>query len=157
MHLYSIFWQYYIINIKINSFQIFWSLFNPFWLWTRPFKWSTILITISWSTFWVNVMKWWVGPELPFHEGGKVGGSDATSIKNFSHYKKWHHSFLLSCHQGMAILVLPLNNFFLQNRLRLGAQSVTLLSTLKEPTQLRQSQCATRQQHPFLLHIRRKE
>ena len=33
-------------------------------------------------------------------------------------------------------------------KLRLGAQSVTLLSTLRDPTQLRQRQCATRQQHP---------
>ena len=32
--------------------------------------------------------------------------------------------------------------------LRLGAQSVTLLSTLRDPTQLRRHQCATRQQHP---------
>ena len=31
--------------------------------------------------------------------------------------------------------------------IRLGAQSVTLLSTLKDPTQLRRRQCATRQQH----------
>ena len=38
-------------------------------------------------------------------------------------------------------------------KLRLGAQSVTLLSTLRDPTQLRRRQCATRQQHPFLLHI----
>ena len=30
--------------------------------------------------------------------------------------------------------------------LRLGAQSVTLLSTLRDPTQ-----CATRQQHPFFV------
>ena len=29
-------------------------------------------------------MKWGVGPELPFHEGGKVGRSDATPIKFFS-------------------------------------------------------------------------
>ena len=33
---------------------------------------------------------------------------------------------------------------FLQ-KLRLGAQSVTLLSTLRDPTQLRRRQCATRQ------------
>ena len=33
--------------------------------------------------------------------------------------------------------------------LRLGAQSVTLLSTLRDPTQLRQRQCASRKQHPF--------
>ena len=32
-------------------------------------------------------------------------------------------------------------------KLRLGAQSVTLLSTLRDPTQLRRRQCATRQQH----------
>ena len=32
--------------------------------------------------------------------------------------------------------------------LRLGAQSVTLLNTLRDPTQLRRHQCATRQQHP---------
>ena len=32
--------------------------------------------------------------------------------------------------------------------LRLGAQSVTLLSTLRDPTQLRQRQCASRQQPP---------
>ena len=31
---------------------------------------------------------------------------------------------------------------------RLGAQSVTLLNTLRDPTQLRQHQCAPRQQHP---------
>ena len=36
-------------------------------------------------------------------------------------------------------------------RLRLGAQSVTLLSTLRDPTQLRRRQCATRQQHPFFV------
>ena len=35
--------------------------------------------------------------------------------------------------------------------LRLGAQSVTLLSTLRDPTQLRRRQCATRQQHPFFV------
>ena len=34
--------------------------------------------------------------------------------------------------------------------LRLGAQSDTLLSTLRDPTQLRQRQCATRQQHTIL-------
>ena len=34
--------------------------------------------------------------------------------------------------------------------LRLGAQSVTLLSTLRDPTQLRRRQCATRQ-HPFFV------
>ena len=34
-------------------------------------------------------------------------------------------------------------------KLRLGAQSVTLLSTLRDPTQLRQHQCATIQQHPI--------
>ena len=33
--------------------------------------------------------------------------------------------------------------------IRLGAQSVTLLSTLRDPTQLRQRQCASRKQHPF--------
>ena len=41
--------------------------------------------------------------------------------------------------------------FFLNRSLRLGAQSVTLLSTLRDPTQLRQRQCATRQ-HPFVAH-----
>ena len=35
--------------------------------------------------------------------------------------------------------------------LRLGAQSVTLLSTLRDPTQLRRHPCATRQQHPFFV------
>ena len=35
--------------------------------------------------------------------------------------------------------------------LRLGAQNVTLLSTLRDLTQLRQRQCATRQ-HPFVAH-----
>ena len=34
-------------------------------------------------------------------------------------------------------------------KLRLGAQSVTLLNTLRDPTQLRQRQCATRQQQPI--------
>ena len=34
-------------------------------------------------------------------------------------------------------------------KLRLGAQSVTVLSTLRDPTQLRKRQCATRQQHPI--------
>ena len=33
-------------------------------------------------------------------------------------------------------------------KLRLGAQSVTLLSTLRDPTQLRRCQCATRQNQP---------
>ena len=37
-----------------------------------------------------------------------------------------------------------------KNQLRLGAQSVTLLSTLRDPTQLRRRQCATRQ-HPFFV------
>ena len=32
-------------------------------------------------------------------------------------------------------------------QLRLGAQSFTLLNTLRDPTQLRQRQWATRQQH----------
>ena len=36
-------------------------------------------------------------------------------------------------------------------KLRLGAQSVTLLSTLRDPTQLRRHPCATRQQHPFFV------
>ena len=35
-------------------------------------------------------------------------------------------------------------------KLRLGAQSVTLLSTLRDPTQLRRHPCATRQ-HPFFV------
>ena len=34
-------------------------------------------------------------------------------------------------------------------QLRLGAQSFTLLNTLRDPTQLRQRQWATRQQHLF--------
>ena len=40
MHLYSIFWQDKITNIKIKSFQIFWRLCYPFWftIWTRK-KW----------------------------------------------------------------------------------------------------------------------
>ena len=65
---------------------------------------------------WVNVMKWGVGPELPFHEGGKVGRSDATPIKFFSSdnknvsitRKKLDHSFLLSRPHEIVILVLPL-------------------------------------------------
>jgi hypothetical protein len=36
--------------------------------------------------------------------------------------------------------------------LRLGAQSVTLLSTLRDPTQLRQRQCATRKQQVLVKH-----
>ena len=39
-------------------------------------------------------------------------------------------------------------------KLRLGAQSVTLLSTLRDPTQLRRRQCATRKQHPFFVPLR---
>ena len=35
-----------------------------------------------------------------------------------------------------------------QIELRLGAQSFTLLNTLRDPTQLRRRQWATRQQHP---------
>ena len=35
--------------------------------------------------------------------------------------------------------------------LRLGAHSVTLLSTLRDPTQSRRHPCATRQQHPFFV------
>ena len=35
--------------------------------------------------------------------------------------------------------------------LRLGSQSVTLLSTLRDPTQLRRRQWATRQQRPFFV------
>ena len=34
-------------------------------------------------------------------------------------------------------------------KLRLGAQSVTLLSTLRDPTQLRRRQFANRKQYPF--------
>ena len=34
-------------------------------------------------------------------------------------------------------------------KLRLGAQSFTLLNTLRDPTQLRRRQWATRQQHLF--------
>ena len=41
-------------------------------------------------------------------------------------------------------------NIFFFFLLRLGAQSVTLLSTLRDPTQLRRHQCATRQ-HPFFV------
>ena len=38
-------------------------------------------------------------------------------------------------------------------KLRLGAQSFTLLNTLRDPTQLRGRQWATRQQHPvFVAH-----
>ena len=37
--------------------------------------------------------------------------------------------------------------------LRLGAQSVTLLSTLRDPTQFRQRQWATRQHPPFFLVV----
>ena len=33
-------------------------------------------------------MKGYVGPEVTFHEGGKVGRSDATPIKFFSHHEK---------------------------------------------------------------------
>ena len=36
-----------------------------------------------------------------------------------------------------------------QGGLRLGAQSFTLLNTLRDPTQLRRRQWATRQQHLF--------
>ena len=36
-----------------------------------------------------------------------------------------------------------------KNTLRLGAQSFTLLNTLRDPTQLRRRQLATRQQHLF--------
>ena len=45
--------------------------------------------------------------------------------------------------------IIPIKN--LNIKLRLGAQSVTLLSTLRDPTQLRRRQCATRQQHPFFV------
>ena len=38
---------------------------------------------------------------------------------------------------------------FLYSVLRLGAQSVSLLNTLRDPTQLRRRQWATRQQHLF--------
>ena len=37
-----------------------------------------------------------------------------------------------------------------KSKLRLGAQSVTLLSTLRDPTQLRRRQCATRQGQDIL-------
>ena len=37
---------------------------------------------------------------------------------------------------------------------RLGAQSVTLLSTLRDPTQLRRRQCPTRKQYPFFIPLR---
>ena len=36
-----------------------------------------------------------------------------------------------------------------ETELRLGAQSVTLLSTLRDPTQLKKGQCANTHQHPF--------
>ena len=36
-----------VTNIKINSFQIFWRLFNPFWfaIWTHTFKWMAMVKT----------------------------------------------------------------------------------------------------------------
>ena len=40
---------------------------------------------------------------------------------------------------------------FMIKTLSLGAQSITLLSTLRDPTQLRRHQFATRQQHPFFV------
>ena len=64
-------------------------------------------------TQWSNTMKWGVGPEVTFHEGGKVGRSDTTPIKFFfslwKHFEKnleklwleWHNSFLLSCSHEM--------------------------------------------------------
>ena len=45
--LYSIFWQNSITNIKINSFQIFWKLFNPFyWEYTKD------LLRVYWGNIW---------------------------------------------------------------------------------------------------------
>ena len=41
------------------------------------------------------------------------------------------------------------NKVFTKIILRLGAQSFTLLNTLRDPTQLRRRQWATRQQHLF--------
>ena len=47
------------------------------------------------------------------------------------------------------IWILTTKSYFRTSELRLGAQSVTLLSTLRDPTQLRRSQCVTRHQHPI--------
>ena len=53
------------------------------------------------------------------------------------------------------IVIITLKNvFYFLLKLRLGAQSVTLLSTLRDPTQLRQRQCPTRKQHPFFVPLR---
>ena len=46
-----------------------------------------------------------------------------------------------------------IKSFTLLLRLRLGAQSVTLLSTLRDPTQLRRHLCAFRKQPLFFVHM----
>ena len=61
-------------------------------------------------------MKWGVGPELLFHEGGKVERSDATPIKYFTSYgnifvinrKKIDGSGTTPSYFTALILVLPL-------------------------------------------------
>ena len=54
---------------------------------SKQFSWLKAHLLIC-SAKWSNTMKWGVGPEVTFHEGGKVGRSDAALINFFSHYEK---------------------------------------------------------------------
>ena len=64
-------------------------------------------------------------------------------LKEFVHSNRQMHDLpTYFAKQG----AFPVKEYF---RLRLGAQSFTLLNTLRDPTQLRRRQWATRQQHLF--------
>ena len=63
--LYSIFWQDSITNIKINSFQIFWRLCNPFhWEYTEDllgvyFGYTLGILWVYWGYIW-TILEYWV-------------------------------------------------------------------------------------------------
>ena len=66
-------------------------------------------------------------------KSGQIGVKRAKRIENTPIFRKALNFFF--CGKNFQIL------------LRLGAQSFTLLNTLRDPTQLRRRQWATRQQH----------
>ena len=76
------------------------------------------------------------------------------SVRNYLIIKSDTNSAWIPCLQ--IAYTLKIQRWYLEFRiqLRLGAQSVTLLSTLRDPTQLRQCQCPTRKQHPFFVPLR---
>ena len=67
----------------ILSYMIF-TVYSPlFRLWL-----STCSQAYNQKIFWSNWMKWGVGPNVTFHEGGKVGRSNATPIKILTKFSK---------------------------------------------------------------------